>query len=185
MNVTASNQPFSFESFVNGDPTRLAFDEAHKLVWTLCIGWVLRLGLYRYKVKEYQDQVKLNRKELTAPVLAFARKLHQQEYYPVVAGDFRTSLANPYPPNRNTFSAWAARWRVNVYQAIPEKLRQKKAPFERVPVPSRQDEPSFSYQMKQGVTWVMIVDLDQELRLRGVSFDWTQFLNPLPQQGAE
>jgi len=77
MNTTAKNYHVRFDANVDGVPTTLTFPEAHELLYTLSIGWILRSGLYRYAVEGYEDQLNLYDTKLTAPALHFGRTLHE------------------------------------------------------------------------------------------------------------
>ena len=161
----------------NGVAKELDFDTCHPLLYTQNIGWVVRLGYYRYNLGRFRDQVNLfaKKRTLTAPDLSFGLKLHCTRCYPVLASDFRASLKNENPPTRNAFSAWASSWRSNVYKAIPEKIREVEVPFERVPVPSTGYEPRFGYQIKAGVTRLVILDLAPHSKSQGSAFDFARF----------
>jgi hypothetical protein len=58
---------------VNGKVNRIAVSEACKLFWNLNIGWVLRLGLFRYCWAGFEDIVHLSETRISAPALIWAK----------------------------------------------------------------------------------------------------------------
>lgn len=175
---------WKFEVVVNQKPDVMSFAGAWKLLWTHSIGWVVRAGFYRYRWEGHGDAVELSATELSAPALRFGLKLHQHRAgHPVIASDFTRSQVNSNPPSKNAFTAWPARWRVHVYKAIPEELRNERIPFERVPVPATDDEPPFGYQMRPGVTCILVLDVVERLKRQGAIFDWARFQRPWEPDG--
>jgi hypothetical protein len=160
---------------VNGKVNRIAVSEACKLFWNLNIGWVLRLGLFRYCWAGFEDIVHLSETRISAPALVFGRRLMEQRLGLVLASDFTKSQHDEYPPSKNMFCAWAARWRVHVFNAVPQDRRSTSIPFERVSIP---EEPPFGYRIRPGVSRIVVIDVDDCSKQRGRAFDWSCFLEP-------
>jgi len=151
----------------------LCFREAQERFWGSNIGYLVRVGYYRYQIGGHEDAFTFSQRGIKTAEAEFAFELHRRRCAALTLEDMFSENEEGERYKQNTLNARASRFFRNAFSLIPEKER----PYEVMQVPCSGHRTGAGYLLRAGITWCMIVDQVWTGKIRPL-FDWSLFLDP-------
>jgi len=159
----------------NGAQVRLGFQEAHRDLWKYDLGYLVPTGWYRYTLENLSDAFFLRDRNVRKAVLQFIFALHAARGVPVTAETLWDEAHHAIPIGDNALTARAKRWGDALFNGA-KRTHFQLLPFEPIHMPDGIRTAKLGYQMKQGISWLMVVDVEDKKVADG--FDWMAFHEP-------
>ena len=158
--------------FRNGRRTILPFEEVYHLFWTVILGWVLLSDFFRTGSIKHANQGRFSQ-TVQGDALKFVFNILTRGSLALAREDQCFLDEHDEPPGRGIFAVWAHRF---------GKLFNGYKPYERVFFTDRDGHRQPGYRMKQGETWLVVVEVDPDSGFKNEDLDWTIFETPPKKQ---
>jgi len=172
MSNPTTSRDLTFNCYRNGCQQTLGFVDAHRLLWTSTLGYLVKPSWYRYRFGENTREFflrdirvgELNEK-ICRGDQEFLFALHAHRCVPVTREDLYDPSYHHKPVKRSNF----IKRRSRLGGIFPKDL----CSIERVDTLDDAGRARLGYMFRRGITWLMIVGVE----CSGV-FDWTAFFTP-------
>lgn len=156
-----------FDCILNGVTKRLAWDEAHTLLHTSTIGWILPIMWLRCSLGTCRSGILLDDSTRAATQFGF-QLLSKRRGLLLTRDEHREALDKRYLGN-NAFHARARR-----FAAVLGDLSNGQRPFEYIMMPDAHDGMP-AYRMKADATWIIVLGTANG---NGKDVDWQALTIP-------
>ena len=164
-----------FICYRNGALVRPDLQKVRCLLRDSNLGYVVPTGWYRFCLGDLTDAFFLRDRNVRKAVLQFIFALHAARGTPVTAETLWDEAHHAIPIGDNALTARAKRWGDALFNGA-KRTHFQLLPFEPIHIPDGIRTTKLGYQMKQGISWLMVVDAEDKKAADG--FDWTVFHEP-------